>query len=118
MIRLAESSYWHWLQVTDRTAENESIGLWQLARVYALTGEGATALEYACLCLAIARDNDLGAFHIGYALEGTARAYQVQKMEKECEATLEEAWALVSKIADFGSRELLEADLQGIAPAK
>lgn len=116
MIRLAESSYWHWMLVEDHTAENQSVGLWLLARVYTLAGDAETAVNYALTCLETAREHQLGPFHIGYALEASARAYQAQSKETQYREALEEAWTIAGRINDTDSRELLEADLRDLSP--
>lgn len=114
MVRCAETSFWHWMQVDNRTKENESIGLWQLARVYSLVGKAETSHTYARSCLETARSNDLGPFHESYALEAIARAFQVEGKHQECQSTLDEAWALTPQITDSKSRDLVESDLRTI----
>jgi hypothetical protein len=111
MVRLAEVSYWHWLQVEGRTPENEGIGLWQLARVYALAGEASTAMAYAKAYLGLAREKSLGAFHEGYAQEALARALMAAGEMDQARDALAEARHLLDSIGDARSRKLLEADL-------
>ncbi|MDP4163454.1 MAG: hypothetical protein Q8898_10160, partial [Bacillota bacterium] len=77
MIHLSHSSFWHWGQVEDHTAQNISIGYWQLARVYAVVGQGETALRYAKQCVDVSVQANLAPFYIGYAYEAAARAYAV-----------------------------------------
>ena len=115
MIRLAEVSFWHWMQFEEHTAENEAIGLWQLARVYALAGESETALGFAIHYQQVALDHELGPFHESYAFEALARAYEASGDSAEKEAALVKAWDLARKIKESESRKMVEADLKTLA---
>ena len=115
MVRLAEVSFWHWMQYEAHTPENEGIGLWQLARVYALTGEAEVALLYAGSYLQLSREAQLGAFHEGYAHEAMARAHACTGDGPSFEQSLQSAKVLLASIEDAESRKLLEADLAQLA---
>ena len=102
------------MQVGDRTAENEGIGLWLLARVYALANSPEVALDYADAYLKLADTEKLGAFHEGYAHEAIAHAHHVADSDAECAAALGKAQACLEKIEEQESRDLLKADLAGL----
>ncbi|WP_219838612.1 hypothetical protein [Paenibacillus sp. R14(2021)] len=87
MVHLCHSSFWHWTQVEGHTQTNLSVGYWQLARVYAVIGQGRQALEYADKCLAVSLDAGLEPFYIAYAYEAAARAYAaLDEQEKKSNA--------------------------------
>ncbi len=56
MLHAAHASFWHWLHVPEQTPVNMSIGLWQLARVYAVAGRADDARRWARRCLERGRD--------------------------------------------------------------
>lgn len=117
MLRRAEVSFWHWMQVDARTAENEGIGLWLLARVHTLASSPATALVHGETYLALAKGKELGAFHEGYAHEAIARAQFAGGAQEKAAAALDTARACLERIEDQESRELLEADLKALEGA-
>jgi hypothetical protein len=117
MIRLAEVSYWHWLQFEEHTPENEGIGLWQLARVYALAGESVKALGFAGDYMELCRKACLGAFHEGYAHEAMARAHLVAGDVDAARKAFAKARAQAVRVEDASSRKLLEADLVQLGSA-
>ena len=47
MIRLAQTSMWHWTNRPDCKRQQISIGYWLLARVYAIAGRTQDARRYA-----------------------------------------------------------------------
>ena len=51
MLHLAYTSLWHWMQRTDCSDSNLSIGYWQLSRIHALLGDADKARKSADLCL-------------------------------------------------------------------
>jgi len=112
MIRLAETSFWHWNQMLDKTDKNLSVGLWQLARVYTIVGHQEQALIYGNRCLVISEAAQLPAFYIGYAHEAIARAQQAAGQDYTHHLSL--AYQLVSSVVDEESKEMLLADLKQI----
>jgi len=112
MISLAHASVWHWTQRSDCTANNLSIGYWQLSRVYALLGQADNAKRYAKLCLDITPDDEL--FLIGYGHEALARAEMVGGTTEKMNEHLTEAKRLADCIADAQDKELLVNDLNTI----
>jgi hypothetical protein len=111
MIRLAEVSYWHWLQFDGHTPENEGIGLWQLSRVYALAGEAGRALAFAGEYRQLCDTAELGAFHEGFSHEALARGHFVTGDITAAREALASARQQAVLVEDPSSRKLLEADL-------
>jgi hypothetical protein len=112
MLDAAHAAAWHWAQRPDRTATNQSVGYWQLARAYALTGDGLTARRYAERALAAAEG--LGPFYRGYAHEALARAEMLRGNRADGEAHLRQAKELLSQVSDSEERGLLQADLESL----
>jgi tetratricopeptide (TPR) repeat protein len=109
LIHLAHASLWHWSERPDCTGKNLSIGYWQLSRIYALAGEGASALKYAQICLEKTPEED--SFLLGYAHEALARAEKIQGNEAKAKDHLSEALRLAETIDDAESQQMLLNDL-------
>ena len=101
-------------QRPDCTPRNLSVGYWQLARVYAISGRPAEGLRYADRCLAIGEEAALAPFSIAYAHEARARALDVAGDKAESETALAKARELTAQVTDEESKKLLEADLKTI----
>ena len=114
MRRLAEVSFWHWMQVEDHTKENESIGYWQLARVYAISGRYRLAYYYAEKCIEVSENNDLAPFYIGYGYEAKARAYFLGGREEGARDALDRAYEKAELVNDPQWKDPLVADLDHI----
>ncbi|MBP3963250.1 hypothetical protein I8J30_11105 [Paenibacillus sp. DLE-14] len=115
MVHLCHGSFWHWTQVEDHTPTNLSVGYWQLARVYAVIGQGSQALDYAIKCMKISADAKLDAFYIAYAYEAAARAYSVIGESAQKDEALARAADYAERIADAESRGWVTADLATIS---
>ena len=111
MIHCAHASMYHWLQREDCKPLNLSIGLWQLSRVYVTIGDVVSATRYAEQCEAISRENETGAFSIGFALEARARAAALAGERDAADRLVAEARDLAEKIEDPGDKKLLLDDL-------
>ncbi|MFM9136332.1 MAG: VOC family protein [bacterium] len=108
MVRVAESSLWHWSQVGSPT--EQAIAEWQCSRVRATLGEGAPALEHAERCLRLSSQNRVDDIVPASAHEALARAYAVLG---ERDAALEQR-NLSYRIAvdlDEDDRVIIEHDL-------
>lgn len=114
MIHLAHSSFWHWTQVQGVTPTNISVGYWQLARVYALAGNGDDSLYYGKRCMDIGLTNNLDPFYIGYAYEAIARANQVLKRPEQTIENKAKAREYYDKILDDENKNLLQNDLNNL----
>jgi tetratricopeptide (TPR) repeat protein len=114
MRRLAEVSFWHWLQVEDHTKENESVGYWQLARVYAISGRYHLAYYYAAKCIEIGERNDLVPLYIGYGYEARARAYLLGGRVEDAREALDKAYEFSEQVSDAEWKNLLTNDLDQV----
>ena len=110
MIRLAQASIWHWTQRPDCTANNLSIGYWQLSRVYSLLDEPDNARKYAQLCLEITPTDD--AFLLGYAYEALARAEAIAGNHDAAKDHLADAWSHAGGVTSDDDKTLLVDDLK------
>jgi ATP/maltotriose-dependent transcriptional regulator MalT len=114
MLHVAHASFWHWLQVPERTPANLSIGLWQLARVYAVAGRAADARRWAERCLELGESAGLESFYVAYAHEAAARADRVAGDGESAARHLAAARALLPSIDDVEDRDRLARDLDAL----
>ncbi|MCG7344841.1 hypothetical protein MHZ92_11905 [Sporosarcina sp. ACRSL] len=114
MIHLCHSSFWHWTQAEECTEKNLSIGYWQLARVYAVVGQGENALHYAKRCISMSLEAGLAPFYIGYGYEAAARACIVLQQFDESQKYKDTAYVYVEKMTDEESKKLLLSDLESL----
>jgi hypothetical protein len=112
MIGLAHASLWHWTQREDCTAQNLSVGYWQLSRVYALAGMTEQARRYGELCLRVSHDQ--APFYLGYAHEALARAAMLAGDEEAAQIHLTAARRQLEAVLDDEERKLLQNDLDTI----
>ena len=112
MEHLAHASVYHWLQRDDGTAQNRSIGYWQLARVYAVLGEASRAAHYARVCIAVSEKGELAPFFVGYGYEAAARAAVVAG--KDAGEFLAKARELAEQVEAGEGKAMLVADLDGV----
>lgn len=112
MLLLSLASLWHWTQRADCTAQNRSIGYWQVSRVYSLLGQGDNARRYGELCLNVSGGEP--PFYLGYAYEALARAAMVAGDRVAMTGHLEDARKHAAAVADADSRAALEKDLETI----
>lgn len=112
MIHLAHASIWHWSERPDCTDKNLSIGYWQLSRIYAQIGDGASAAKYAQICLEKSPKED--PFLLGYAHEALARAAKIQGNTAKAKEHHAEASRLAETIDDAESQKMLMNDLNGM----
>jgi hypothetical protein len=117
MLHAAHASFWHWLQVPERTPVNLSIGTWQLARVYAVAGRAEDARRWAARCLAVGEAEKLDPFYRAYAHEAMARAESVAGAAPAAARHVAAARALLPAIDELDDRERLAKDLDSIGAA-
>ena len=110
MIRLTQTSLWHWMQRPDCTDKNLSIGLWQASRIYALLGQADKAREYAEFSLRKTPDNE--DFYLGFAYEALARAESIARNPEKMKTYLAEAWRHAEAVTDDEERQTLTSDLR------
>jgi tetratricopeptide (TPR) repeat protein len=114
MRRLAEVSFWHWMHVEDHTNANESVGYWQLARVYAISGRYKLTYYYADQCIEISKEGSLDPFYLGYGYEARARAYLLGGRAEEGKEAFKKAYELAEQVSDPEWKDPLAADLDQV----
>jgi hypothetical protein len=114
MLHAAHASFWHWLQVPERTPTNLSIGLWQLARVHAVAGRADEARHWARQCLEVSESEALEPFYRAYAHEAAARAELTAGSDATARSHLAAARALLPAISDLEDRDRLARDLDSL----
>lgn len=114
MRRLAEVSFHHWKAFDGHTDTNLSIGAWQLARVYVISGLAQQGLEYAAQCLEISQTGDVEPFYLAYAHEAMARARAALGQFEASRQSTHHAEALIPLISDPESVHQLREDLMSI----
>lgn len=114
MLRLALVSLWHWTQRADCSAENRSVGFWQVARVYALLGEADRAKQYARLCLEASLNEAIPPYCEAYAYEALARAEMVAGNGDAMQAHLLQARLCAERLRDPETKQMLLKDLESI----
>jgi len=112
MISFAHASLAHWREQAGCTAQNLSIGYWQLSRVYAVLGQTENARHYGQLCLDISAAEP--PFYLGYAHEALARAEKLAGNSTAVQHHLDEARRLAALVSDAQERAALENDLAGL----
>lgn len=111
MLSAAHASYWHWTQHPKCTAQNRSVGNWQLSRAYALLGHAALSTTYAERALEDSLAAALPPYFTGYAYEALARAARVSGEAAACSRYVKLARASAERVESDESRRLLLADL-------
>jgi hypothetical protein len=114
MIRLNQTSIWHWTQREDCSPTNMSVGYWQASRIYAILGQVDNARRYGQLCLEISRREDVALFYLGYAYEALGRAEMVAGNREAMARYVSQARETAEKIADAAEKPLLLSDLETI----
>ena len=114
MLLLALASLWHWTQRDDCADQNLSIGYWQVSRVYALRGDGPSALRYGEICLHYSQKEP--PFFLAYAHEAIARAAALNGQTDRVTYHLTEARGLAAQVGDPEERAALEKDLDTVRP--
>lgn len=118
MRRLAEVSFHHWQQFQGHTDTNLSIGYWQLARVYTLSGLLDQAMQYAALCLEVSQRAGVEPFYLAYAHEAMARVRAAAGQPDASRESTHRAEALIPQIADADAVQQLREDLMTIENAR
>lgn len=110
MLLTALASLWHWTQRSDCTAQNLSIGCWQVSRVYSLLGQAENARRFGERCLQ--HSGGLPPFFQAYAHEALARAAMIAGDKPLLDAHVSAARNLAAEVAQREDRTLLELDLE------
>jgi hypothetical protein len=114
MIRLAQTSHWHWTQRGDYGQKEKSIAYWQTSRIFAILGQADNARRYGQLCLAASRDEELPPFCLGYAYEALARAESAAGNRDQMEVYLQKAKEVAERMTDPDTQKQLQKDLESI----
>ncbi len=114
MVLLAIASYWHWTERTDVTPTNLSVGLWQISRAYALTGDSINAAVYAQRCLDIGVRENVPPFYLGFAYEALARAAKIAGESEKSKKYLSQAYDALKNVVDPEEKQMLSKDLEEI----
>jgi hypothetical protein len=114
MLNLSMASLWHWTQRPDCTNKELSIGYWQIARVYAITGRPENATWYAEKCREVTEDAELPPFYLGYAYEALARAAMAGRDKQAAMEYIAQARELAKQEQSDEDRQLLLDDLATI----
>lgn len=109
MLASAFSQRRHWYAVGE--PKNRAIADWQVSRVFSVLGHADLARRFGEHSLAVAKDNDLDAFVVGFAHEAIARAAAEVDDLATFEEHLEAARAQLLLIVNDKDRGVLEADL-------
>lgn len=117
MIAASQASLYHWLQREDCTPENLSIGLWQLARVYAVAESPQEAMRYSQECLEVTQTNRLSAFCLAFAHEAITRSALLAGSTIQAEQHLGLARAAAEDVTGEEDRKLIDADLEELSQA-
>ncbi len=112
MIHMAHASRFHWGEIG--TPLEFARGDWQIARVYAVLGEGANAQKYAQSCLDICLENGFGDFDLAFAYEALARAAQVCGDTAGLREYRQRAEAAGNVIAEQEDRQYFFSELNSI----
>jgi hypothetical protein len=112
MLHMAIVSLWHWTQREDATAENLSVGYWQVSHVFNLIKQPNNARTYGLLSLKYAEE--LEPFYKAYAYETLARAEMQTNSRVVMKFYLDKAYEMVEQIESTEDRELLLKDLETI----
>jgi len=108
------ASFYHWTQRAECTAENRSIALWQISRVYILLKQPDNARRYAEQCRAESEDPNLPPFCLAYAYEALARSEMLAGDTAKMNAYLAEARAITERMSDLEAKEMVLKDLATI----
>ncbi len=115
MLFAAHASMWHWRHRSDCKPVNVSVGYWQLARCYALAGDGEMARRFGESSERVSVESELAPFYTGYAREALARAALVSGDRETAESHLAKAKADLALVEDKDERGFLEADLTSLS---
>jgi hypothetical protein len=111
MIHIAHASAHHWLNASEVTPQNRSVGEWQCAHVYSILGMGESALYHAKNSLRIAESGDLEDWALASAHEGMARAAAAAGDKDLFAHHFAEATRLAGQIIDPEDRDHIQNDL-------
>jgi hypothetical protein len=110
MVHAAHASLYHWLQCG--TPVNEQRGEWLVSHVYAVIGDGPSALRHAHRCWDITEQEALEGFDRAYGCEAMYRAHGVVGDDAVASDWYARATQVATEIADTEDRALFLDDLE------
>jgi hypothetical protein len=113
MLDYAYASLAHWLAAG--TVVRHQRGEWMLARVYAVLGEGAPALQHAHRCLELlnSHEGEMKDFDFAFAYEAVARAFAISGDLSQAEKFIEKAQTAGKAIVEKEDREVFFTEFNG-----
>lgn len=112
MIHSAHASRYHWGEIG--TPLEFARGDWQISRVYAILGDGTSAVVYAQESLNHCLNNDIGDFDLAFAYEALARASAVMGNEEKYFQFYEKAKEAADDIEEENNRNYFLKELDTI----
>ena len=112
LLPLTFASHWHWTQREDYSPAKASISNWQIARVFALIGDGTMAVRFGKKALNVLSAPNESPFLAAYAYEAQSRGLAVEGDNAGANAMLEIAADYAAKIESDENRTLVTADLE------
>lgn len=98
MIHKAHTSRYHWGQVESGGPKQYATGEWQISRVYAVMGNGQSALYHGQASLRYCEEGALEPFDYAFAYEAIARAYALLNDKDQANAFLAKGKEVAGKI--------------------
>ena len=111
MLHLTHASRLHWQFVGS--AQEFSVGEWQVSRVHAVLGQPDAALYHARRSLDIAERNELAPFYLACGHEAVARALAITDAQAAL-ASIATARKIAAEITDPEDKKILDDDLSSI----
>ncbi|MEN9620814.1 MAG: hypothetical protein RL499_1007 [Actinomycetota bacterium] len=112
MLHMAHASRFHWDNVG--TDQHRSIGEWQISRVHAALGRGASAVFHAERAVDYAQTAGVEVWVRASAHEGLARAHAVAGNIEAARQARDESLALLDAITDDDDRQVIAADIESL----
>ena len=103
MVNFAKISLYHWQKSPKYKPINEQRGTWLISHVYAVMGDGRSALDYAKETWRLTEKYKFKDFDLAYANEAMARAYASLKNIDACsewKKQAEKTGRLIAEVED------------------
>ncbi len=112
MMQFAYGSLYHWQHSPHHQPVNDQRGEWMLSRVFAVLGDGESALKHAEECYSLTQKHKLDGFDLAYAYEALARAYALLKDVEKARHYYSGAVSASERIEKSDDRDLFISDLR------
>ncbi len=112
LLEAAYASLYHWRFAG--TEIHRQRGLWLVAHVHTVLGDGVQALKYAQACLEWTNEHKrvMEDFDVAYAYEGISRAMALARQHEAARGHLEAARDAGERISDPEDKSIFTADLE------